>query len=119
MDKEFKEQLDRWGTESVQIVRGNISEKRQEERHNTTISVIRALMERIEGRQWLYAQLDMCKVFTSPFVAGKTDVTAFLSGLQAYGHSLLADIMAASPNEFPAMLQEEATRRSAQNKEQS
>lgn len=113
MDAEYKKQLEQFGTEAVRIVKGDLSKKRRDERHEATIAVIRALMERIEGRQWCYAQLDMCRTFTSPFVPGKTDVTTFLSGLQAYGHELLSQIMQAAPEHYPTMLQEEAARRMA------
>lgn len=112
-DKEFKAQLEAWGTESVRLVKGNLSKKRLEERHEATIAVIRALMERVEGRQWLYAQLDMCRVNTAPIVPGKPDMTAFFCGLQAYGHELLSQIMESAPEKYYIMIQEETGRKLA------
>lgn len=113
MDAEYKDQLSQWGTEAVRLVKGDLSKKRQEERHDVTIAVIKALTDRIEGRQWLYAQLDMCRTFTAPIVPGKTDMTAFFCGLQAYGHELMSQIMEASPESYHLMIQEEAARRLA------
>lgn len=112
-DPEFKKQLEQFGTEAIRLVRGDISKKRQQDRQEATNTIIKFLMERVEGRQWAYAQLDMCRVFSSPFVAGQSDVTSVLMGLQMYGHTLLADIMAAAPEQFYVMNQEENARRQA------
>lgn len=110
-DKEYSSQLAKWGTEAIRPIKGNLSKKRQEERKEATIAVIKALMDRIEGRQWLYIQLDVCGVFATPFAPNRPDITAYLCGLQDFGHKLLADIMESSPEQFHLMVQEETARR--------
>lgn len=112
-DETYKKQLEAFGIEQARFVKGDPAKKRQEERQEATIAVVRALMERIEGRQWLYAQLDICGVFTVPFVPGQPDVSNLLAGAQAYGHTLLRDIMLAAPENFYVMVQEEAARKAA------
>jgi hypothetical protein len=117
-DAVYKEQLAKFGTEAVRIVKPNLSKKRQEQRQEATQAVIAALMDKIEGRQWLYIQLDVCGVFATPFAPGKADVTAYLCGLQDMGHKLLGDIMATAPEQFHLMLQEENGRRLAASRDE-
>ena len=110
IDKKFQKQLDKFGIESTQIVE---SELPRPARTPINSSIIKMLMDTIEGREWLYNKLDFCCVFATPFVAGKPDATAFLCGLQEVGHHLQAEIMQNSPNEYFLMTQEAAAR--AQN----
>lgn len=112
-DKFYKDQLENFGTEAVQIKHGNIDKHLSEEYRRNMLSVISTLMNDMKGRQWIFEQLTICRVFTSPFTPGQPDVTAFFSGLQSYGHKLLDDIMKAAPKQFDAMMQEEIARKAS------
>ena len=109
-DKVYQKQLEKFGIESTVIVEGDLNKKRQLEFLEIHNSVVNALMASMEGRQWLYSKLDMCRIFTTPFVASDPYGTAFFSGVQAVGHNLLNDIMAASPENYFLMVQEAAAR---------
>lgn len=110
-DDFYKKQLSEFGIEQTRIITGDIEKKRQAERHEASIAVVKSLMDNMQGRQWLYSVLDMCKTFTTPFVAGSPDATAFFCGAQAIGQKLLEDIMIASPENFFVMITEEAARK--------
>lgn len=110
-DSFYKKQLDAFGIESTLIVEGDIKRKRQEEYTQAMLNVVRMLMNSVEGRQWLYLKLEMCGVFTTPFIAGKGDATAFLCGMQEVGHLLQRDITVASPENYFLMVQEEEARK--------
>ncbi len=109
-DKFYEDQLKNFGTEAVQIKRGNIDKHLAEEYRRNMLAVVESLMSDMKGRQWIYEQLSVCRVFTSPFIPGQPDTTAFMSGLQAYGHKLLDDVMKAAPKLFDTMMQEEQAR---------
>lgn len=113
MDKVFKKQLEKFGIESTRIVEENLQKKRQQEFAVNTIEVIRVLMDSMQGRQWLYSKLNMCGVYATPFIAGHPDVTAYLCGLQDFGHSLQREIMASAPEKYFLMIQEEEARNSS------
>jgi len=118
MDDVYKKQLEALGIEAIRIVPGDIEKKRTEERKEISAAVMRNLMDSIEGRSWLYCVLDMCRTFTSPFVPGQPDTTAFFSGAQALGHKLLADIMIAAPEKYYMMIGEEQARKKAPDSDQ-
>ena len=109
-DKVYQKQLEKFGIESTRIVEGNPLQKRREENVETMLGIVRMLMNTIEGRHWIYSKLEFCCVFSTPFVAGKPDATAFLCGLQEFGHQLNIEVHQASPNEYCVMLQEAAAR---------
>lgn len=111
MDKTYKRQLEKFGTEQVRVTHGNSEKKKIEEQRQSMLSIVRMIMETMQGRQWMWSKLDMCGVFTSPIVTGDPYGTHFLSGAQAVGHNLLADIMAASADKFALMSQEAAARK--------
>lgn len=111
MDDVYKRQLESFGTDAVQVKHGNLDKHLVEEHRRNMLGVMQSLMSDMKGRQWVYEQLTICRVFTSSFVPGQPDTTAFLSGLQAYGHKLMDDIMKASPGQFNIMIQEEVARK--------
>lgn len=113
MDKVYQKQLEAFGIESTRIKTGDLEKQLSEDQRAATLSSIKFLMERPDGRQWLWGMMDMCRVFTSTFVPGKPDTSDFLSGAQAVGHKILGDIMQATPEQFYVMNQEAATRRIA------
>ena len=105
-DKVYKKQLEAFGIESVRVTRGDIEKKMREENKEATAVVIKQLMDSIRGRQWMYNLLDLCGVFSSPFVAGQPDVSDMLAGVQIVGQKFLADIMISCPEQFHVMSQE-------------
>lgn len=109
-DAFFKKQLEQFGTESVRMPS---SDKDKKPQLQISHAVVQSLMDSMQGRQWLYDMLDMCNVFTAPFVSGKPDVTAFLSGMQAIGHIIYGEIMKAAPQHYYLMIQESAARKAA------
>lgn len=109
-DRVFKKQLEKFGTESFQVVEEDHAAKRKQINFEVTLGITKALMSTMEGRQWVYNKLDFCCVFSTPFVSGHPDATGFLCGLQEFGHHLLGEIMMSAPNEYPLMLQEAAAR---------
>lgn len=113
-DKVYLKQLEKFGTESTVFVEGDLAKRQQLEFTEANIDVVKAIMNTIEGRQWLYSKLDMCRVFTSPFVAGDPHGTSFFAGIQSVGQNLLDDIMKASPNNFFLMISEAAARKQNQ-----
>lgn len=116
-DKFYKKQLETLGTDYTQVVIADVRNKFAEEDRDTTNSVIRALMEETAGRYWVYMQLDRCHVFTTPFMPGQPDVTAYHAGCQAYGQELLAEIMNSAPESFWKMIQEATARRESRKQE--
>lgn len=110
-DKFYKKQLESFGIESLRITNVSLNKKIEKERYDSNMDVVKSLMATMEGRQWLYGILDVCRVFTSPFAGEKTHTTAFLAGVQTLGHKFLDDIMKASPEKYYVMVQEENARR--------
>lgn len=109
-DKVYQKQLEKFGIEQNQIVEPDLVHERRKIHFESTIGITKAIMSTMEGRQWIYNKLDFCCVFSTPFVAGKPDATAFLCGLQEFGHHLLKEVMIAASNEYSLMLQEAAAR---------
>lgn len=110
MDSAYQKQLEKFGIESTVIVEGNVEHKRHQEHSESMIGVVSRLMDSMEGRQWIYSKLDFYCVFSTPFVSGKPDSTAFLCGLQEAGHQLQNEIMIASPAQYYLMIQEASAR---------
>lgn len=109
-DKVYTKQLEKFGIEAIRVSQSDAEkqrEKHNEKEHRLAIDkVIKREMETMEGRQYFWSKLDMCRVFTTPFVPGAPDGTAFFSGIQSVGQNLLDDIMRASPDNFYVMIQE-------------
>lgn len=110
IDKKYARQLEKFGIESVLVIEENQDKKQRLQYRETNLSVVKNLMNTMEGRQWLFSKLDMCRVFCTPFIATDPHGTSFFSGVQAVGHNLLDDIMRAVPENFAVMLNEAAAR---------
>jgi hypothetical protein len=63
------------------------------------------IMERVDGRAYLYDLLVTCHVFAQPF-SPDAHVTAFGCGELNVGQRLLADIMAYCPDHYVTMMRE-------------
>ncbi len=112
-DDFYRKQLESFGIEQTRIVQGDLDEKRRKEREAVSLSVIKALMEQMSGRQWLYSLLDMCMTNGSVFVPNKPDMTTFFLGAQYIGKSVMDQIMQAAPEQYYIMIMEEAARKQA------
>lgn len=110
IDRTYKKQLEEFGIEFTTASEENITKKQRQEFAITQNEVVKALMNTVQGRQWLYSKLNMCKIFSTPFVPADPHGTSFFSGIQAVGHNLLDDIMKNSPENFSVMLQEAVAR---------
>ncbi len=113
MDKVLKKQLEAFGTEAQVLVEGSLEKKRQLEFAEVNRSVVAALMDTIEGRQWMFSKLDMTGVFTAPWVGEKPLTNAYMTGIQSVGHNFLQDIMTSAPDKYFLMVQEEEARKVA------
>lgn len=111
MDKTYQKQLEAFGIESVRVTEGDVERQRQQQLRDSLLAVVKREMETIEGRQYFFSKLDMCRVFTTPFMPGAPDGTAFFSGIQSVGQNLLDDIMQASPENFYVMITEAEARK--------
>jgi len=111
IDKEYKKQLEAFGVDYTEVREGDIKRIESAAEIEAKNSIVKAIMDTVEGRQYLYNKLDMCGVFTSPVVKGDPYGTHVLCGVQSVGHVILNDIMLASPKNFPLMLEEAAARK--------
>lgn len=112
-DKFYSKQLEAFGIEAVRITEGDVERQRQDQLQRAFATVIKSIMDTMEGRQYFYSKLNMCRVFTTPFIPGAPDGTAFFAGVQSVGQNLLDDIMRSAPENFYLMIQEAEARRTA------
>lgn len=110
-DKVLKKQLEAFGIEAIRVIEEKIDPKKKKVLSNASQNIIKALMETIEGREWLYNKLDFYCVNSTPFVAGQPEATAFLCGLQEAGHQLQNEIMLYAPDKYFEMITEATARK--------
>ena len=110
IDKVYKKQLEQFGIEFTPPLDESLTKKQRQEFAITQSDVIKGLMNTMQGRQWLYSKLNMCRVFATPFIPSDAHGTSFFAGVQAVGHNLLDDIINNSPEDFSLMLQEAVAR---------
>lgn len=106
-DKVFAKQLEQFGTEAYVLQQ---SVPQREESREAQIGVVRGLMETVQGRQWLWEKLDLCRVFGSTFIPDKPNVGDYLQGVRDIGLNLYQEINAAAPDKIFMMNQEAAER---------
>lgn len=70
------------------------------------LEFVKAMMAVREGRAWMYGHLEACHVFHTSFVAGDPHATSFRCGEHNVGLRLLADVMAAAPEQYVEMIKE-------------
>lgn len=87
----------------------NTARKKAARKKKQRLEVVAAIMEQPQGRAYMYEYLTRCSTFTTPFVEGLPDKTAFNAGRQSVGHDLQADIMAAAPEMYWVMVKEAQT----------
>lgn len=70
------------------------------------LDVIRNVMNTAPGRAWIYDQLAFAHIFSTTFIQGSPDASAFSEGERNGGLRLLADVQAASPDLYIQMIKE-------------
>lgn len=106
-DKVFAKQLEQFGTEAYVLQQ---STPVREESREGQINVVRELMDTVQGRQWLWEKLDLCRIFGSTFIPDKPNVGDYLQGIRDVGLSIYQEINAAAADKIFLMNQEAAQR---------
>jgi len=70
------------------------------------LDVVRDVMKSAAGRFWIYGELFSRHIFSTTFVPGSPDISAFKEGERNSGLRLLADIQSAAPDQYALMLKE-------------
>lgn len=109
-DKVYEKQLEQFGVEQTRVIDVDLRKRAKEEHAISSSVTIKNIMDTMQGRQWMYSKLDSTGVFTTPFVPGQPDFSAFLSGAQAVGQMFLSEVMLHTPKEFNLMCEEAAAR---------
>lgn len=109
-DKVFKKQLEQFGIESTRVVESDPNKLQKQQFIENNTSVVRALMNSVEGRQWVYSQLSLCGVFATPYIPERPLDTAFQCGMQEVGHHLQREVESVAPEEYYKMVMEEFAR---------
>ncbi len=80
--------------------------KKAEQDDALRLDVIRNVMQTAIGRAWIYGLLERCHCFSTSFIQGAPDASAFREGERNIGLQLLADVQSASPDLYLTMIQE-------------
>lgn len=76
-------------------------------RKKKALSVVEALMQHADGREWLYMLLTACEVYRLSYMHNESHADmCFREGKKFIGLQLLADIEKASPQNYLLMLRE-------------
>ncbi len=100
-----EEQFDSSSPESV-----NKARKKEGRRRAARLRVVEALMQHEDGRRWIYELLERCHIFGNPLVRGDAYATHFNIGEANIGRIVLADVVAAAPDQYVLMCQEAKSR---------
>lgn len=66
---------------------------------------LRAILQTLEGRKYLWHLMGLCGTFKQPF-GGDVNRTIFNCGQQNIGQVILGEVLAVSPEAYQRMLQE-------------
>ncbi len=80
--------------------------KQAEKDEALKLSVIKNLMDTSPGRSFVYDQLNSGHIFSTSFVQGSPDASAFREGERNHALRLLADVMNACPESYLTMCEE-------------
>lgn len=97
-----------------QVKRGQEAEALR--RHNE-LADLRAILERREGRRFLWRWLGKCGLYSQTYREGKADTTAFLEGQRGIGLELFAELNAADANQYALMVSEDIAERATEQAE--
>jgi hypothetical protein len=93
-----------YDTADPQVV--NTARKKAARLRRGRLDVVAGLMGLAEGRAWVYDFLESCHCFSTSFVQGDPHATSFKEGERNPGLRLLADVMAAAPDQYVTMCKE-------------
>lgn len=93
-------------SDAQQVRRARTTEKKRREQ---LLADLRAVLKTGEGRRVLWAILGNCRTFESVYDENALRM-AHRAGRQDLGHELMADIDAAQPDAFVAMMKEHSHR---------
>lgn len=68
--------------------------------------VIRNVMSTLPGRKWIYELLQRCHCYSTSFVQGSPDASAFREGERNIGLQLLVDVQMGASESYLVMLKE-------------
>lgn len=70
------------------------------------LDVVKNVLGTAAGRSWMYGLLERCHCFSTSFIAGAPDASAFREGERNIGLQILIDIQNAAPDFYLTMIQE-------------
>lgn len=70
------------------------------------LDFVSGVMSLKEGRAWVNEMLTASHIFTPSFVQGDPHATSFREGERNFGLRMLADVMAAAPDQYVTMCRE-------------
>ena len=85
------------------VARKKAESGRRDKRLQATLVGILSIKD---GREWIWALLESCNVFSQSFVQGEPESTAFNEGKRSVGNRLLAEITSGAPEAFVQMMKE-------------
>lgn len=88
------------------------AEKASKAREASRQSVLVGIMSTIEGRAYIWGDLEECRVFEDPF-SGEALVEAYTKGIRSTGLKKLAELMSYCPDQFILAMREANERRTA------
>lgn len=110
-DKTFEKQMEQFGTEFVVNERAPTQARaRREEYSEAMTSVVKELMNTVQGRHWLWEKLAYCQTFGFVCDPEKTHLNARFQGMQDVGMLIYQEINAVAPDLILTMNQEAAQR---------
>lgn len=84
----------------------NNARKTAGRKRSQRLRVIEALMQHEDGRRWIYELLDRCHIYGNPLIQGDPYSTHFNIGEANIGRIILADVVAAAPEQYVTMCTE-------------
>ena len=100
-EEEAEPQFDAADPESV-----NKAKKKAGRNRRARLEFVATIMRDREGRRWAHEFLQVGHVFASSFVQGDPHATSFREGERNMAQRLLADIVAAAPEQWLVMMSE-------------
>lgn len=84
----------------------NTARKKAGRKKAERLRVVEALMQHEQGRRWVYEWMQACHIYGNPVVMGDPHATYFNLGQENIGKWLLSDVVAAAPDNYLLMLEE-------------
>jgi hypothetical protein len=88
-----------------QVRKRDLAAKRREKQHRDAIM---ALLSTQAGRSWVFSLLESCQMFSSTFVRGEPDSSAYNEGRRSVALQIWMALEAVSPEQLALMRKEAA-----------